>query len=278
MTLVENYDDPDRIEADLAENRSGLASALDELTQRASVDYVAREALGLLKVNTQEATRSLDRAIRSNPMAFALVGAGVAWMLLGNRGGNGSMRVADDPDPEWHSHLGTLRDKARDTLVRLEDEAKSGVDHLKAGLSDQMGQVRDFAAERAKVIEDFAGELKSAIASGLENMTGTAREKVMQARQDSYSALLRAERVVKDSVQGKGREAVALVEDHPIATGAIALAVGAVAGIAFLRSGEAERRNDPGWWARQSRPVPPRPASGGVTTGGAGYTGSSSNI
>lgn len=265
MTLVDdNRDGTGRIEADLEKNRSGLASALDELTNRASVDYVAREALDLFKVNTTEATRSLDRAIRANPMAFALVGAGVAWMVLGGRGGN----TVDDPNPDWHSHLGGLRDKARDTLSRLEEEARTGMDSLKSGLQGQMEQVRDFAAERAAVIEGFASDLKSAIASGLDHLTEGARETVMQARQESYSALLRAERVVK----GGGREAQALVHDHPVAVGAVALAIGAAAGMAFMRAGQAERRNDPGWWARKVTPAkadPMRP-TGGVSTGGAG--------
>lgn len=265
MTLV---DDPDRIEKDLERNRSGLASALDELTSRASVDYVAREALGLFKVNTQEATRSLDRAIRGNPVAFALMGAGVAWMVLGGK--SDSSQGAEDPNLEWHSHLGDLRDKARDTLSRLEEEARDGMANLTSGLQEQMGQVRDFAAERAKVIEDFAVDLKNAISSGLDHLAESTREAVMQARQESYSALLRAERVVK----GGTREGVRLVEDHPVAVGAIALAVGALAGVALLRSGEAERRNSPGWWAQQSPPAKagrgPGRMAGNVTTGGAG--------
>lgn len=269
MTLVDDTrDGTGRIEADLEKNRSGLASALDELTNRASVDYVAREALDLFKVNSTEATRSLDRAIRANPMAFALVGAGVAWMMLGGRGDK-----VDDPDPEWHSHLGGLRDKARDTLARLEDEARTGMDSLKSGLQGQMEQVRDFAAERAAVIEGFASDLKAAIASGLDHLAEGTREKVMQTRQESYSALLRAERVVK----GGGREAQALVHDHPVAVGAVALAIGAAAGMAFMRAGQAERRNDPGWWARKVTPAkadPMRP-TGGVSTGGAGAVNSS---
>jgi ElaB/YqjD/DUF883 family membrane-anchored ribosome-binding protein len=268
MTLV---DDPDRIEKDLERNRSGLASALDELTNRASVDYVAREALGLFKVNTQEATRSLDRAIRANPMAFALVGAGVAWMMLGGK--SDSARGMEDPNPEWHSHLGSLRAKARDTLSRLEEEARGSVGNLTSGLQEQVGQVRDFAAERAKVIEDFAADLKSAIASGLDHLAEGTREAMMQARQESYSALLRAERVVK----GGTREGVRLVTDHPVATGAVALAVGAVVGVALMRSGEADRRNSPGWWAQRGSSSPRARSdrmAENVSTGGAGpFTG-----
>lgn len=253
--------DPDEIEAGLERNRSGLATALDELTHRASVDYIAREALGMLKINTQDATHSLDRAIRANPVAFALVGVGVAWMVFGGKsqkGGNGRSDSgwsdrewqagglhADDPNPEWHSHLGALRSKARDALGQIDTEARSSMQSLKSTLSDQVGQVRDFAAERARVIEGFAADLKAAVADGLEHLSETARAGVMQARQESYSALLRAERVVK----GGTREAVAVVEEHPVAVGAVALAIGAVAGIAMMKSGDADR-NKPSYWTR----------------------------
>ena len=265
MTLVDNHDRPDQIEADLEKNRNGLASALDELTNRASVDYVAREALGLIKVNTAEATRSLDRMMRANPMAFALVGAGVAWMVLG---GKDKDKTAADPNPEWHGHLASLRDQARDTLLRLEEEARSGMDSLKSGIQDQMGQVRDYAAERAQVIETFATDLKDAIAAGLDDLAEGTWERVMQARQESYAALLRAEHMVKDGA----RDAVAMVDDHPIATGAVALAIGAVAGMAFLRAGEADHRNQPGWWAEKAEG--PQRRTGGVSTGGAvGHAG-----
>lgn len=260
--------DPEEIEAGLERTRSGLASTLDELSHRASVDYIAREALGMLKINTADATHSLDRAIRANPMAFVLIGAGVAWMAIGGKSSDGAARGhradglhADDPDPDWHSGLSRLRMKARETLGRIDSEARSSVGSLKSNLSDQVEQVRDFAAERAQVIEGFAADLKAAIANGLEHLSETARATVMQARQESYSALLRAERVVK----GGGREAVAVVEEHPLAVGAVALAIGAVAGIAFLKAGEADR-NSPAYWTGGAK------ARRG--SGGGGYRGS----
>jgi hypothetical protein len=282
--------DPDAIEAGLERNRSGLATALDELTQRASVDYIAREALGMLKVNTADATQSLDRAIRANPAAFALVGIGLAWMILGGRSQDGEGRAgwsghdaqagglhADDPNPDWHSHLGALRGKARAALDQIDHEARSSVQSLKSTIADQVGQVRDFAAERAQVVESFAADMKEAVADGLDHLSASARAAVMQARQESYAALLRAERVVK----GGTRKAVAVIEEHPVAVGAAALAVGAVAGIALMRSGDADR-NDPAHRTRGTdrhdgirggahRGALPQGAGGMVSTGGAGH-------
>ena len=274
--------DPDEIEAGLERNRSGLANALDELTHRASVDYIAREALGMLKINTADATHSLDRAIRANPVAFTLVGVGLAWMMFGGKsnGANGRDWSADewragaphsdDPNPEWHSHLGDLRAKAREALGQIDHEARSSVQSLKSNLSSQVDQVRDFAAERARVIEDFAGDLKAAVADGLEHLSEAARARVMQARQESYSALLRAERVVK----GGTREAVTVIEEHPVAVGAVAVAIGAVAGMALMRSGDADRNRPSYWTGGKGR----RRSSGGASYRGTWAQGSGAGI
>lgn len=75
--------DPREIEADLERERASLASTLDALSDRVSVDNLAKEALGMLRSYSGTATTSIDHAVRANPLAVALIGAGVAWMFLG---------------------------------------------------------------------------------------------------------------------------------------------------------------------------------------------------
>jgi hypothetical protein len=84
--------DPREIEADLERERAALATTLDTLSDRVSVDNLAKEALGMIKSHAGSATSSIDHVVRANPLAVALIGAGVAWMFLGNkvRGGSSS--------------------------------------------------------------------------------------------------------------------------------------------------------------------------------------------
>jgi ElaB/YqjD/DUF883 family membrane-anchored ribosome-binding protein len=77
--------DPRDIEADLERERASLANTLDALSDRVSVDNLAREALGMLRSHAGTATVTLDHAVRANPIAVALIGAGVAYMFLGPR-------------------------------------------------------------------------------------------------------------------------------------------------------------------------------------------------
>jgi len=62
------------------------------------VDNLAREALGMLRSYSGTATVKLDHAVRANPVAMALIGAGVAWMFLGPRltGGSSSSERSSD--------------------------------------------------------------------------------------------------------------------------------------------------------------------------------------
>jgi ElaB/YqjD/DUF883 family membrane-anchored ribosome-binding protein len=82
--------DPRDIEADLEKERAALASTLDTLSDRVSVDNLAKEALGMLRSRAGTATTSIDHAVRANPVAAALIGAGIAWMFLGPRVTGGS--------------------------------------------------------------------------------------------------------------------------------------------------------------------------------------------
>lgn len=270
MTPAADDDTPRAIEAGLERDRSALASTIDELTHRASIDYIAREALGLIKMNTGDATRSAERALRDNPMAFGLMGLGLAWLLLGGKGGktNGATHAlhADDPDPDWHRDIGTLRTRAVEMLHRIEEEARSSLDSLK-------DQARDFAAERAQVVDDFTAEFRRNLSSGLDHLAESARDQIIAARQQTYAAYLRAERVVK----GGTDEVISLVDEHPVAAGAAALAVGAVIGLAVIKAGQQDRTEGHAKWTRGTwTKHDPAARAGGmqrpdvVSTGGAG--------
>ena len=70
------------IESDNAQHRAGLAATLAALRQRAAPEAMTNDAMGLFAQQAEYATGFVDRAMRANPVAFALMGAGVAWLLL----------------------------------------------------------------------------------------------------------------------------------------------------------------------------------------------------
>lgn len=95
--------DPSAIEAELERDRAALASTLDTLSDRVSVDSLAKDALGMLRRNAGSGVSSVDRVVRTNPVAVALIGAGVAWMFLGPRLQGSSSSDADDDSTYYPS-------------------------------------------------------------------------------------------------------------------------------------------------------------------------------
>jgi len=103
--------DPSDIEADLERERAALANTLDTLSDRVSVDNLAKEALGMLRSRAGSATTSVDHMVRTNPVAAALIGAGVAWMFLGPRitGSSSAASSSSRKSSQSSGYAGELR-------------------------------------------------------------------------------------------------------------------------------------------------------------------------
>ncbi|WP_284164735.1 DUF3618 domain-containing protein [Frigidibacter sp. SD6-1] len=228
-------------ETELEEDRESLASTLDQLHERMSVDHMAREALGMLRDNAGYYSRSLDRAIRANPMALAMTGVGLAWLIFGGKSddyredsdfarfarldrdgdglpaGSGARGYGGDAMSDtnsWSDQIGRLRQRATGMLGSLERGSK------------------DYVAQSARVLSDFTADMTAAFRHGLDDLSEAAGERVMQARQAAYAASLRVER----GARAGGRQAGQMMSDHPLVAGAVALAMGAALGAALPRT------------------------------------------
>lgn len=240
-----------RLERELERERASLAETLEELNGRLSADQLAQEALGFARSTSSAAARSLTQGMQgmqNNPLALAVAGAGLAWALAG-RGkvpgahvsGRDALKsaalsavasTASDilAHPEaWEARLAGLRNTARDALDRIDAAARSGA-----------SEARDYAAERAKVLSAFTDEMRTTLADGLEGLSDSAREKVVAAREAAYAASLRADQ----KLRAGGRDVVRLIEEHPVAAGGIALALGAAVSLAISRSRAAQDAAD----------------------------------
>ncbi|MDI3335558.1 DUF3618 domain-containing protein [Defluviimonas aestuarii] len=244
-----HHSDARMIESELERDRARLSKTLEELNERVSVDNLAREALGMIKTNAAVYTSSLDRAVRSNPLALTVAGIGLAWLIFGGRKnpsepsaavvnrwedeGGSAMPIhgvaADhgmDPTKEWSVKLDALRTTASHALRRLEQDARSYAD-----------DVRDYAADRAQIIASFTDDMRATLRDGLDSLSETARERVVKAREAAYSAHLRTAQTVRTG----GREAERLINEHPMIAGAVALALGAAFAAALPRTRAEDR-------------------------------------
>jgi ElaB/YqjD/DUF883 family membrane-anchored ribosome-binding protein len=248
--------DADTIEAGIERDRASLASTLGTLQERISVDHLAKEALGMIRSNASAYTSSIDSAVRANPMALTLTGIGIAWLVFGgkktgadpaptairrwedeggtpvNYASRGAVAHGGSADDDWSGEMDSMRDRASATLRNIENDARSYAADLKSGLSDRLEAARDFAAERASILTDFTAKMKEAFASGLDDLSETARDQIIGIRQQAYSARIRMQSSARYGTKDAGR----MIEDHPMVAGVIALALGAAFAAALPRT------------------------------------------
>jgi len=79
---------PKEIEREIERERAGLTNTLEDLQDRFSIDGVVRQIGDQLREHGGDIGASVSRAVKDNPMALALTGVGLAWMIFGNRDGD----------------------------------------------------------------------------------------------------------------------------------------------------------------------------------------------
>jgi len=75
---------PEEIEREIERERAGLANTLDDLQDRFSVEGIARQVSDQFREHGGDWGRSISDAAKRNPVALALTGAGLAWMMFGS--------------------------------------------------------------------------------------------------------------------------------------------------------------------------------------------------
>ncbi len=233
---------PDEIAALLERERHDLAASIDGLRSRLSVDTLVGDALGYATANIRPYARVLDGAVRANPMAAVMAGVGLAWLILGRKGGaslpeaplagtkyEALSRWEDEggppaplPDPAdagWIDEADALRARASDVLARIDAAARQ-----------KLRPAADLALDRASVLADLARATQAAMQRGLEGLSSDARSRVVSLREQAYAARTAAV-----------RQSSKLIEERPLAAGAIGMAIGAAVATALPRTPTEDR-------------------------------------
>lgn len=226
--------DVNDIEDRLSGDRAALGETLAEILARVGPAFALEYGVAHLRDNADVYVRRAGQTVMKNPLAFALMGAGLAWLVLGNRDPAASdtarrklHEAAEDLSDEvdavadrWAKRLDKLRRSASEQISRIEAEAAKGLE-----------DARDFTTEKASVLAEFAEGVKSELAGGLADLSAEARRKTIAAREAAYAARLNAEAAAKAA----GQQTARFVQDHPLVTAALGIGLG-VAIAAAVRS------------------------------------------
>lgn len=271
--------DPREIEAELERDRAELASTLDELSDRVSVDSLARDALNSVKSYAGSYTSTLDGAVRTNPIAVAMVGAGLAWLAFsghrrsttsrsgtdlagspihddlprseteggipapsgfGSYAGGTPVGASSGDDHSWWDSIQDLRSRATSALHRIERDAASALGSVRDHLPGMGGG--------SGGSRDYDSERQSVISgftSGLRERFASGLDSLPEPARERIVAA--RQRAYQASLQAEqvGRQAITdparALEEHPLVAGAVAFALGAAAAVMLPRT-EAEDR------------------------------------
>lgn len=228
---------PDEIEREIERERAGLTDTLDELQNKFSVETIARQFSDHFREHGGDIGRSVSEAVKRNPVALALTGVGLAWMMLGKKSESGHSRLdADtdnvglrsDRDSKDHGPVGSVRqNNSRPTHRPARNPTGTAPTWARRiGDNDDNGDADD------ESLNDRAAALFKQLSEGTETLSDQARDRVMYARRRAVEA--------SDTVRDCGRQgrerALDLFEQQPLIAGALAVAVGAAVGAALPRS------------------------------------------
>lgn len=76
---------PAEIEREIEHERAGLTDTLDNLQDKFSVETIARQLSDQFREHGGDVGRSISEAVKRNPVALALTGVGLAWLMMGDR-------------------------------------------------------------------------------------------------------------------------------------------------------------------------------------------------
>lgn len=76
---------PEEIERDIERERAGLRDTLGDLQDKFSVETIARQFTDQFREHGGDIGRSVSDAVKRNPVALALTGVGLAWLMMGGR-------------------------------------------------------------------------------------------------------------------------------------------------------------------------------------------------
>ncbi len=249
----------DRLEQDLQRERDSLRRKLEELEDALSPGRLIDRAGVLVANHGEQAIEATGQVVRQNKAAAAMIGSGIAWLVINAAAPrdraprSAPPRPAATYDPRERSAVQGLRDP--DAPVGNFDarvaaaEGAAPADRFKGeppmttyadpadprnnpdpGFKDRMRAARHNAV-------DSAANLRARIEDGLGDLPDEARSRVRRARAAAIDAQARIEAQASEAAH-KARSAA---HENPLLIGALAFAAGAALAAALPRTSTENR-------------------------------------
>jgi hypothetical protein len=219
-----------QLEREAEQTRSQLAQTLDELRQRITPGQLVDQAVDYAKDSGGgQFVRNLSRQATSNPMPIALIGAGIAWLMLSND------RQPSASRPTSVDRAAEIAISAPDAAAQEREASRQTSEQIKGFGQEASQSVRARASDAAASISDRAASAYKAAKSGASENYGRIGDQAQQARSSTAEAALR----FGQSTAGATRDLLQFCKTQPLLLAGLGMALGAIIG-ALIPPTEAE--------------------------------------
>ena len=238
--MTHNTRTADDIERDIVNERAHMSDTFNHLQQKFSVDAITDDLGHMVREFGDDLGRTISRTVGRNPAAMVVVGAGLAWLILGanrnlsggqrnvrtnsrrNHGQRGAPvgRSAPDDENSWYGYGQARRNHQHKSAAHSQSHGTPN------GTTGMMHRARHAVSDTAEDIGDKTSDLADQLSHGLDDLSDAAKARVISARRAAHDA-----RDASGAAMNRGTAAASdMFRDHPLVAGALALAFGAAVG------------------------------------------------
>ena len=270
----------EQLEHDNERTRAHIADTLDELRACMTPGHLLDQVADRLGRDDAAAfARNLKQQTVNNPLPIALIGAGLAWLMLGPRVGDGSLagasgqrlrnaasgvaenarnaadqarRASSEKGGEWSERASSMGNDLGEGLSATTERARRAGADAAASMADAAQQS---AAETADAVRDTAGSVMDSTrdaASRAADSLRSAADSTSDTMQRGYDAVADRARRATDAISGSTRAAgqrtwqsgsafLDFCREQPLIVAGVGLALGAAIG-ALLPASDTEDR------------------------------------
>ena len=265
----------DQIEREIELERVELARSLESLQRQFSPEVIVDRVSGMLRDNGGEFAGTALKQARDNPLALAVTGVGLAWLIAGPARKQTRIRERPMPvrplstfDDESHdvhlerhepevgydhrdyqqvrgfrhaesstegfdTRVATAEGDVYDPVIRARGETESSyLERIRGMASDVRDSISSWMHSSETTAADGGKSLRERLMEGTENMTDTARDRVIAAREAAWDAERRLEARARDYA-ASGKDAF---NQQPLIGALVAFGIGAMIGAALPRT------------------------------------------
>lgn len=242
---MRDYDDsrpPEEIQHDIDRTRAEVSSTIDAIQSKLTPGQLMDQAVSYARTSLPaDFGANLGNTIRDNPVPVALMGIGIAWLMMAGQRSDGrarSRRQAADYDEEIYGRESAMAYDGTDyTSATASGASSEGAMHRAAAKAGETGRnLKDKAGELGQRISDTT----SSVTGRAQEITGRAQEMTRNARgrmsESAGNARARMGELSQRSQQQYYRAKDSfgqMLDEQPLVLGALGVAIGAALGAAF---------------------------------------------